>query len=46
VDAIRWPGLAARLRGRRVPGLRYEPDEGYAVAEPEDRGEPQVAAER
>ena len=31
--AVRWPGLDARLRGRRVEGLRYEPDGGFVVVE-------------
>ena len=45
MDEIRQPGLEARLRGRRVTGLRYEPDAGRVVVELED-GELWVSADR
>ena len=45
MDAIRWPGLDARLRGRRVGGLRHEPEAGFVVVELEDGGELWISAD-
>ena len=45
MDEIRWPGLDARLRGRRVEGLRYDPDEGSVVVELGDDTELRVSGD-
>lgn len=37
--SLRWPALSARLRRRRIAGLRYDPGPGYAVIELADGGE-------
>jgi len=45
MDTIRWPGLAARLRGRRILDLRYEPEDGFLVIGLEGGGELWVSAD-
>jgi len=42
---IKWLGLAARLRGRRILDLRYEPEDGFVVLELADKGELWVSAD-
>lgn len=43
---LRWPSLEARLRGRRIAGLRYDPEAGFVVVELTDGAELWVSADR